>query len=112
MPPHGVPALDGEPVGDACRLPASLAHPTTLGQFTSIERFADLGGAQPVVESDFLYDNAARLTDLTHRQGSTVLADVYWVYDAFSRVTGSWSPTDDSSSERCQMSLSRFARVW
>ncbi|MBM4092985.1 MAG: RHS repeat protein, partial [Planctomycetes bacterium] len=67
-----------------------------LGQFTSIERFADLGGTQLVVDSDFLYDHAARLTDLTHRQGSTVLADYDWTYDALSRVTNVWSPTDGS----------------
>ncbi|MBM4089993.1 MAG: RHS repeat-associated core domain-containing protein [Planctomycetes bacterium] len=67
-----------------------------LSQFTSIERFADLGGTQLVVDSDYLYDHAARLTDLTHRQGSTVLADYNWMYDAFSRVTSLWSPTDGS----------------
>jgi len=51
-----------------------------------------------VVDTDFLYDRAARLTDLTHRQGSTVLADYGWSYDAFSRVTSfSWH-TDGSVS--------------
>jgi len=37
MPPHGVPALAGEPVRDVRGLSASLAHPTTLGRVTEID---------------------------------------------------------------------------
>ena len=57
------------------------------GQFTSIDRFADLAGTELVAATSYTYDGIGRLTDLTHGQGSTVFADYGWSYDAFSRVT-------------------------
>ena len=57
------------------------------GQFTSIDRFADLAGTELVAATSYTYDGIGRLTGLTHEKGATVLADYGWSYDAFSRVT-------------------------
>ena len=46
-----------------------------LGQYTEITRYADVAGTLDVVTSFYTYDDADRLTDLDHKQGSTVLSD-------------------------------------
>jgi uncharacterized protein RhaS with RHS repeats len=46
-----------------------------------IARYADLAGTDLVATSDYTYDDAGRLTDLVHAQGSTTLADYSWTYD-------------------------------
>ena len=38
-------------------------------------------------ETDFVYDDLGRLTDLTHTHDTTTIADYDWTFDAFSRVT-------------------------
>ena len=58
-----------------------------LGQFSSIERFRDLAGSQPVVQSSFLYDSVDRLIDLRHQSGGQDLAFYALTYDADSRVS-------------------------
>ena len=59
------------------------------GQFTDIDRFKDLDGGSThhVVETDFVYDNLGRLTDLTHTHDATTIADYGWTFDSYSRVT-------------------------
>jgi YD repeat-containing protein len=58
-----------------------------LGQFTKIVRYADLAGTLDVATSDFTYDDADRLTDLDHKQGTTLLSDYTWEYDTAGRLT-------------------------
>ncbi len=57
------------------------------GQFTGIDRFADLAGTALVAATSYAYDGIGRLTSLTHEKDTTVFADYQWTYDAFSRVT-------------------------
>ena len=61
-------------------------------QMTSASRYADLAGTQLVAGSDYAYDLAGRLTNLTHGNETNVLADYAWVYDAASRITQFSSP--------------------
>jgi RHS repeat-associated protein len=68
-----------------------------VGQFTTITRFEDLAATLLVATSDYTYDDAGRLTGLTHAQGTTPLADYGWTYDAAGRVTQFTSATDGTS---------------
>ena len=61
-------------------------------QMTELVRYSDLEGTQLVAQSDYVYDSAGRLTDLTHGQDVTVLADYDWLYDETNRVTEFVSP--------------------
>jgi RHS repeat-associated protein len=63
-----------------------------VGQFTTIERYEDLAGTQLVATSNYSYDNAGRLTGLSHTKGANTLADYTWSYDAGARVTQFTSP--------------------
>jgi YD repeat-containing protein len=58
-----------------------------LGQFTGITRYADLAGSDLVATTEYTFDNAHRLTALSHEKGSTVLSDYAWAYDTAGRVT-------------------------
>ncbi|GAB5443819.1 MAG: hypothetical protein Fues2KO_41680 [Fuerstiella sp.] len=68
-----------------------------IGQFTEIERFADLAGTLDVATSTYTYDDASRITDLDHSHGSTLLADYSWTWDVGGRLTSvtSVDGTDD-----------------
>ena len=61
-------------------------------QMTSAIRYGDLAGTQLVAGSDYAYDLAGRLTNLTHGSETDVLADYSWVYDAANRITQFSSP--------------------
>ena len=61
-------------------------------QMTEVLRYADLAGTQLVAGSDYAYDLAGRLTNLTHANEANVLADYAWVYDAANRITQFSSP--------------------
>jgi YD repeat-containing protein len=58
------------------------------GAFSTIVRYADLAGTDLVATTTYGYDNALRLTSLTHAQGSTTLAAYTWTYDNTGRLTG------------------------
>ncbi len=66
------------------------------GQFDTISRYEDLTATSLVAKSDYTFDNAGRLTDLTHSQpaGSGVLADYGWTFDAAGRLTHTTSLAD------------------
>jgi len=57
------------------------------GQPRGIERFADIGRTQPVARTDYLFDLAGRVTDLTHTNGATTFADYDLAWDAAGRIT-------------------------
>jgi RHS repeat-associated protein len=57
------------------------------GQFSTISRYADVGGAELVATSTYGYDSAGRLTSLNYAQGTTTLVGYTWSYDAASDVT-------------------------
>lgn len=56
------------------------------GQFDLISRYSDAAGANLVAATDFVFDEAGRLTDMTHTRGGTTLADYEWVYDLANRI--------------------------
>ncbi len=56
-------------------------------QRESLNRFEDLAGTQHVATTDYVFDLASRLTDLTHRQDATILADYNYTFDAGNRIT-------------------------
>ena len=59
-----------------------------LGQFSSLQRFSDLTGAQLVIGSNYTYDSLNRLTGLHHSNAaSSDVAFFDFVYDAHSRIT-------------------------
>lgn len=58
-----------------------------LGQFASIDRYADLSGSQLVVSTSYAYDGKNRLTDLVHNNGQTDVAFYRYQYDDADRLT-------------------------
>jgi len=58
-----------------------------FGRYSAITRYADLAATQLVAGTTFTYDDAGRLTDLTHAQGETALAGYTWTYDSAGRIT-------------------------
>lgn len=59
-----------------------------LGQYTQLQRFADLVGTRLVARSNYTYDALNRLTGLHHRNTANVdLAFFDYEYDAQSRIT-------------------------
>ncbi len=65
-----------------------------LGQFTSFNRYESTGTSSQVASTDFTYDTLNRLTDIDHKQGSTVLASYDYAYDFISRITSVNSSQD------------------
>jgi RHS repeat-associated protein len=57
-------------------------------QLMGIDRFSDLTGNNLVAESDYIYDQFGRLTDLIH----VGVATYGWVYDQANRITQFTSP--------------------
>ncbi len=66
------------------------------GQLDLVKRYSDLGGTQLVAQSDYNYDSAGRLTDLSHSQGNTTFASYNWTYDPGNRITSFSSPDGTS----------------
>jgi RHS repeat-associated protein len=56
-------------------------------RFDTITRYANLAGTQLVAQTDYTYDDASRLTALTHSKGQTTLAGYSWSYDDKGRLT-------------------------
>jgi RHS repeat-associated protein len=58
-----------------------------LGQTIELDRFADLAGTRPVIQSDFAYDGMNRLTSLTHMNGPDVVASYLQDFNLASEIT-------------------------
>ncbi len=58
-----------------------------LGQFATIDRFADLSASLLVVASQYTYDNMNRLSRLAHNKSSSTVAFYDFAYDAANRIT-------------------------
>ena len=65
-------------------------------QMTGSTRYADLAGSQLVAQSDYTFDLAGRLTNLSHSRDSVVIADYRWDYDAANRIIRFTSPDGTS----------------
>jgi RHS repeat-associated protein len=66
-------------------------------QFSTITRYANLAGTQLVATSTYTYDNASRLTALSHTKGANTLAGYTWSFDSAGRVTQFVSTTDGTA---------------
>ncbi len=58
-----------------------------IGQFTAIDRYANLAGTQLVTGTDYVYNEMNRLASLTHNNGTADVAFYNFAYDAGSRIT-------------------------
>lgn len=56
-------------------------------QFSGIDRYADLAGADLVATSAYGYDGTGRLASLSHVQGGTTFAGYGFAYDAANQMT-------------------------
>ncbi len=61
-------------------------------QMTSLTRYADNDGSLVVATSNYVYDNAGRLTNLTHSTGGSAISSYNWQYDQINRITQFTSP--------------------
>jgi RHS repeat-associated protein len=66
-------------------------------RWQTITRYEDLSGFELVATSTYAFDNAGRLTDLTHAKGANTLADYGWTYDVGNRITRFTSPDGSST---------------
>lgn len=67
------------------------------GQMDTVSRYANLAGTLPVVDTEYGYDGAGRLTALTHAQGGTTVTGYTWDFDAADRITQMTSTVDGVS---------------
>src|SRR6185437_15195408 len=65
-----------------------------LGDFTTIKRFGNLSGTNPVVTSTYTYNDFGLLTGITHKHNTTILDAFTTTYDAFGRVASFTSTAD------------------
>jgi RHS repeat-associated protein len=56
-------------------------------QPVTLTRYADLSGNQLVAATDYLFDQAGRLTGMTHSKGASIFADYDWTFDEANRMT-------------------------
>ena len=61
-------------------------------QMTGMSRYSDLTGNNLIAESNYTFDDAGRLTNLTHDQDGNVLSAYDWAYDNANRITQATSP--------------------
>jgi RHS repeat-associated protein len=65
-----------------------------VNQMTGLRRFSDLGGANLVAESSYVYDQSQRLTQLAHKKGVNNLASYDYTYDSANKLTKIVSSVD------------------
>ena len=65
-------------------------------QMTGVQRYSNLAGTQPVVETTYAHDAAGRLTGLSHAKNGSPLADYRLSYDAANRLTQLTTPDGTS----------------
>ncbi len=63
---------------------------------SQVSRYQDLAGNQEIAESNYKFDEAGRLTDLTHNSDDEVISAYDWAYDAANRITQAVSPEGTS----------------
>jgi RHS repeat-associated protein len=56
-------------------------------QAATLTRYADLAATQQVAATDYLFDQAGRLTGMTHSKGASIFADYDWMFDEANRMT-------------------------
>jgi hypothetical protein len=56
-------------------------------QPVTLTRYADLSGNQVVAATDYLFDQAGRLTGMTHSKGASIFADYDWMFDEANGMT-------------------------
>ena len=61
-------------------------------QMTGMSRYSDLTGNNLIAESNYTFDDAGRLTNLTHDSNGNVLSAYDWAYDNANRITQATSP--------------------
>jgi YD repeat-containing protein len=77
----------------------------SVGQFTSINRYADTTGTNLVATSSYGYNGDGAMTSLSHTKGATTLNSFTWGYDNDGRLTsvssndGSDAYTYDAASQ-------------
>ncbi|MCG8653512.1 MAG: hypothetical protein MI861_26985, partial [Pirellulales bacterium] len=76
---------------------AALSY-NAIDQLTSVTRYSSHNFTGEVVTTDYAFDAANRMTDLTHRDGGNVLADYSYQFDAVSRITNIQSLADGNTS--------------
>ena len=62
-------------------------------QMTGLSRYGDVAGLLAVIDTSYNFDAVGRLTNLTHKKGTTTIASYGLTYDAANRITQS-SGTD------------------
>ncbi|WP_051036132.1 RHS repeat domain-containing protein [Stanieria cyanosphaera] len=65
-------------------------------QMTQVSRYKDLAGTQPVAESNYKFDEAGSLTELTHNSDGETISAYEWAYDQANRITQATSPDGTS----------------
>jgi YD repeat-containing protein len=79
---------EGPSVPRPVRIVWHLGHYDAASQLKGIKRYADSTGTQLVAATEYNYDLAGRLQDLTHRQANnTTIAPYTLAYDAADRLT-------------------------
>ena len=66
-------------------------------QIASLDRFEDLAGTQLVATTTYAFDDASRLSQLTHAKDALTIADYNWTYDAGNRTTVFQSSQDGTA---------------
>ncbi|MGB3494710.1 MAG: exosortase-dependent surface protein XDP2 [Elainellaceae cyanobacterium] len=66
-------------------------------RMTGQTRYSDLAGTQLAASTDYTFDAANRLTELSHSQGATDIATYSYSYDAANRITQLTSPDGTST---------------
>ena len=61
-------------------------------QMTDMTRYSDLDGTEEIAQSNYTFDDAGRLTNLTHDSNGNVLSAYDWAYDNANRITQANSP--------------------
>jgi YD repeat-containing protein len=92
----------------------------SLGRPDELTRYADLAGTDLVAETDFVFDHAGRLTDITHAKGGTTFADYDLVYDRagqmtdfdFTSLVGDSGDADYTHDDTGQLTGSDYSGDW
>jgi YD repeat-containing protein len=67
-----------------------------ISQVTNKKRYSDITGTNLVAETNNIYDQINRLTNITHSKGANIISSYAQTYDAGSKITGV-TGTDGSS---------------
>ncbi|MDX1930092.1 MAG: RHS repeat-associated core domain-containing protein, partial [Pirellulaceae bacterium] len=73
--------------GNAVTAKRAVFEYNKLNQRTSLTRYQSTGTSNFVAATDYTYDTVNRLSSLTHKQNSTVLAGYTYGYDGLSRLS-------------------------